>query len=98
MQSDLRTQCCIVGCGPAGAMLGLLLARQGLDVVVLEKHGDFLRAFRGDDLRPTTMEIMGGLGLADAFLSLGPRRMPFVEAHTPGGTLTLADLRGLPTR
>jgi 2-polyprenyl-6-methoxyphenol hydroxylase-like FAD-dependent oxidoreductase len=98
MTEDLRTQCCIVGCGPAGAMLGLLLARQGVDVVVLEKHVDFLRDFRGDDLLPTTMEILDELGLANAFLDLGPKRMPMVEAHTPGGTLKLADLRGLPTR
>ena len=98
MLEDLHTQCCVVGCGPAGAMLGLLLARRGIDVVVLEKHGDFLRDFRGDDLSPTTLEILDELGLASRFLALGPKRMPVVEAHTPGGTLRLADLRGLPTR
>jgi 2-polyprenyl-6-methoxyphenol hydroxylase-like FAD-dependent oxidoreductase len=98
MTSDLRTQCCIVGCGPAGAMLGLLLARQGIDVIVVEKHGDFLRDFRGDDLTPMTMEVLDELGLASRFLDLGPRLMPLVEVHTPGGTVTLADLRVLPTR
>jgi 2-polyprenyl-6-methoxyphenol hydroxylase-like FAD-dependent oxidoreductase len=95
---ELRTQCCIVGCGPAGAMLGLLLARQGVDVVVLEKHGDFLRDFRGDDMSPSTMEILDELGLASGFLDLGPKRMPLVEAHMPDATLKLADLSGLRTR
>ncbi|MCD6054839.1 MAG: Monooxygenase, FAD-binding protein [Rubrobacteraceae bacterium] len=57
--------CCVIGCGPAGAMLGLMLAREGVDVLVLEKHGDFLRDFRGDTLHPSTMEIMDELGLAE---------------------------------
>jgi 2-polyprenyl-6-methoxyphenol hydroxylase-like FAD-dependent oxidoreductase len=79
-------------------MLGLLLARQGVDVVVLEKHGDFLRDFRGDDMSPSTMEILDELGLASGFLDLGPKRMPLVEAHMPDATLKLADLSGLRTR
>jgi 2-polyprenyl-6-methoxyphenol hydroxylase-like FAD-dependent oxidoreductase len=66
--------CCIAGRGPAGAMLGLLLARAGLDVVVLEKHADFLRDFRGDTIHPSTLEILDDLGLADRFLSV--RRLP----------------------
>jgi 2-polyprenyl-6-methoxyphenol hydroxylase-like FAD-dependent oxidoreductase len=78
-------------------MLGLLLARRGVDVVVLEKHGDFLRDFRGDDLSPSTMEILDELGLSSRFLELGPKRMPVVEAHMPDGTLKLADLTGLRT-
>src|SRR5215471_4737394 len=98
MTRDVRTQCCIVGCGPAGAMLGLLLARRGVDVVVLEKHGDFLRDFRGDDLTPMTMEVLDELGLADRFLALRPHLMPSVDVHMPGGAVTLADLRALPTK
>ena len=63
-------RCCIVGGGPAGMMLGFLLARAGVDVVVLEKHGDFLRDFRGDTVHPSTLDVMDELGLLDAFLKL----------------------------
>jgi 2-polyprenyl-6-methoxyphenol hydroxylase-like FAD-dependent oxidoreductase len=94
----IRTQCCIVGGGPAGAMLGLLLARKGLDVVVLEKHGDFLRDFRGDTIHPSTMEILDELGLADRFLDLKPALTPVFSGRIPGGTVTLADFRELRTR
>jgi len=66
----IQTRCCIVGGGPAGMMLGLLLARAGVDVVVLEKHGDFLRDFRGDTIHPSTLELMKELGLLDEFLKV----------------------------
>jgi 2-polyprenyl-6-methoxyphenol hydroxylase-like FAD-dependent oxidoreductase len=66
----LTTQCCIAGGGPAGMMLGYLLARAGVDVVVLEKHADFLRDFRGDTIHPSTLELMHELGLLDEFLRL----------------------------
>lgn len=65
-----QPDCIIAGCGPAGAVLGLLLARAGVRVVVLEKHGDFLRDFRGDTIHPSTLEILDQLGLADRFLEL----------------------------
>src|SRR5437868_7232970 len=65
-----HAQCCIVGGGPAGMMLGFLLARAGVSVVVLEKHGDFLRDFRGDTVHPSTLEMMHELGLLDEFLKL----------------------------
>ena len=68
MAEAVTTQCCIAGGGPAGMMLGLLLARACVDVVVLEKHGDFLRDFRGDTVHPSTLEIMHELGLLEAFL------------------------------
>ena len=68
--STIATQCCIAGGGPAGMMLGFLLARAGVDVVVLEKHADFLRDFRGDTIHPSTLEVMHELGLLDEFLKL----------------------------
>src|SRR5690348_10754444 len=68
--STLSTGCCIVGGGPAGMMLGLLLARAGVDVVVLEKHADFLRDFRGDTVHPSTLNVMKELGYLDEFLRL----------------------------
>ena len=64
----LQTSCCIAGGGPAGMMLGFLLARAGVDVLVLEKHADFLRDFRGDTIHPSTFELMYELGLLDDFL------------------------------
>ena len=97
-RTTVRTDCCIAGCGPAGAMLGLLLARRGLDVVVLEKHGDFLRDFRGDTIHPSTMEILDELGLVDEFLAMKPSRAPTLEVQTPGGIVRLADFRRLRTR
>ena len=68
MSQTIRTQLVIVGGGPAGMMLGLLMARAGVDVVVLEKHGDFLRDFRGDTVHPSTLEVIYELGLLDEFL------------------------------
>ena len=98
MAEVLRTQCCIAGGGPAGAMLGLLLARRGLDVVVLEKHADFLRDFRGDTIHPSTMEVLDEIGLARAFLELEPNRVTHLRGSTPAGTITVADFRDLPSR
>src|ERR1700756_1703404 len=63
-----QARCCIVGGGPAGMMLGYLLARAGIEVLVLEKHGDFLRDFRGDTIHPSTLDLMHELGLLDEFL------------------------------
>ena len=68
LRSDVA--CCIAGCGPAGAMLGLLLARAGVEVLVLEKHADFLRDFRGDTLHPSTLRLFDELGLAEQLLDL----------------------------
>ena len=92
------TSCCIVGGGPAGAMLGLLLARKGVDVVVLEKHGDFLRDFRGDTIHPSTMELMAELGLAERLLRLKHTKAPKLQFQTPQGSVTLADFGRLKTR
>src|SRR5919112_3904572 len=90
--------CCVIGCGPAGAMLGLMLAREGVDVLVLEKHADFLRDFRGDTLHPSTMEIMDELGLADGLLDLDHTKAPKLKARLPGRTVTVADFSRLKTR
>jgi len=79
-------------------MLGLLLARRGVDVLVLEKHGDFLRDFRGDTIHPSTMEIMDELGLADRLLSLPHTKTSRLRFRTPRGTATLAYFRHLKTR
>ena len=70
MNTPLTKQCCVVGGGPAGMMLGFLLARAGVEVAVLEKHQDFLRDFRGDTVHPSTLECMYELGLLDDFLKL----------------------------
>ncbi|HEX4072780.1 MAG TPA: FAD-dependent monooxygenase, partial [Planctomycetaceae bacterium] len=64
----LNVRCAIAGGGPAGMMLGFLLARAGVEVAVLEKHADFLRDFRGDTIHPSTLEVMSELGLADELL------------------------------
>src|ERR1044072_8227421 len=72
---QLSVRCCVVGGGPAGMMLGLLLARAGIDVVVLEKHADFLRDFRGDTIHPSTLQMMVGLGLLDDLLKLPHKKV-----------------------
>jgi 2-polyprenyl-6-methoxyphenol hydroxylase-like FAD-dependent oxidoreductase len=71
----ISVRCCIAGGGPAGMMLGYLLARAGVKVLVLEKHGDFLRDFRGDTIHPSTLEVMHELGLLDEFLKLPHQRV-----------------------
>jgi len=68
--STITVRCCIAGGGAAGMMLGLLLARAGVSVLVLEKHANFLRDFRGDTLHPSTLEVMHELGVLDRFLTL----------------------------
>src|SRR3712207_2160057 len=85
-----HASCVIAGCGPAGAMLGLLLAREGVGVLVLEKHADFLRDFRGDTIHPSTMEIMDELGLADRLLGLPHTKASRLRFRTPRGSATLA--------
>jgi len=94
----VTVRCCIAGGGPAGMMLGLLLARAGVEVLVLEKHADFLRDFRGDTIHPSTLEVLHELGILDEFL-----RRPHNEARQLDGQigdtrLTIADFSHLPTR
>ena len=79
--STITTQCCIAGGGPAGMMLGFLLARAGVQVVVLEKHADFFRDFRGDTVHPSTLELMDELGLLDEFLKLPHQKVETLSAQ-----------------
>ncbi len=92
------TQCCIVGGGPAGMMLGYLLARAGVKTVVLEKHGDFLRDFRGDTVHPSTLRIMDELGLLDAFLERPHQKLRTLSAVFGAERVQLGDFGGLPAR
>ena len=94
----MDTTCRIAGCGPAGAVLGYLLARAGIDVIVLEKHGDFLRDFRGDTIHPSTLEILDELGLADRFLELPHSQISNVQLRTTSGDSISFSLERLHTR
>jgi len=91
-------RCCIAGGGPAGMMLGLLLARAGVDVVVLEKHADFLRDFRGDTIHPSTLELLHELGVLQDFLKLPHQEVHEINAQIGDVSLPVADFRHLPTR
>ena len=93
----VEVTCVIAGGGPAGLMLGFLLARQGVDVLVLEKHGDFLRDFRGDTIHPSTLELLAQLGLADRFLELPHSKAPTLDVQLGGTVVTVADFGRLPT-
>src|SRR3954468_7675784 len=95
---SIQTRCCIAGGGPAGMMLGLLLARSGVDVVVLEKHPDFLRDFRGDTVHPSTMEVMHELGLLDAFLARPHQEIRDIGLSLNGHTVRVANFAHLPTQ
>ena len=87
----ISARCCIAGGGPAGMMLGLLLARAGIDVLVLEKHADFLRDFRGDTIHPSTLEVLYELGLLERFLLLPHQKVSRINAHFGDLRLTVAD-------
>jgi 2-polyprenyl-6-methoxyphenol hydroxylase-like FAD-dependent oxidoreductase len=93
----MRVRCCIAGGGPAGMMLGYLLARAGIDVVVLEKHADFLRDFRGDTVHPSTLQIMAELGLLDAFLQRPHQELTQIGGIVGDTAVTIADFRYLKT-
>ncbi|MGH9754679.1 MAG: FAD-dependent oxidoreductase [Blastocatellia bacterium] len=95
---QIRTTCCIAGGGPAGMMLGLLLARAGVEVIVLEKHGDFLRDFRGDTIHPSALEMMHELGMLDEFLRLPHQELRRVKVKFDDVEITGPDFSHLPTR
>ncbi|QBS39972.1 FAD-dependent oxidoreductase [Nocardia sp. CS682] len=91
-----HTTCLVVGGGPAGMILGLLLARAGVEVTVLEKHKDFLRDFRGDTVHPTTLDLLDELGLGAEFAKLPSRKLEQIQLATASGLQTFASLRDLP--
>ena len=93
-----RVDCVIAGCGPAGAGLGLLLARAGLRVTVVEKHGDFLRDFRGDTIHASTLTLLDELGLGDEFGRLDQERIAEVRVAVGDREWSLADFRRIPGR
>src|SRR5690242_8882223 len=93
----METQCCIAGCGPAGMMLGFLLARAGVDTVVMEKHADFLRDFRGDTVHPSTLQVMADLGLLDEFLKLPHTRIDHLDGWFGQDRVHIADFSRLQT-
>jgi 2-polyprenyl-6-methoxyphenol hydroxylase-like FAD-dependent oxidoreductase len=95
--SSITAKCCIAGGGPAGMMLGFLLARAGVPVVVLEKHADFFRDFRGDTVHPSTLELMYELDLLDEFLKLPHQRVETLTGQVGAQHLTMIDFRHLPT-
>src|SRR5579864_2754661 len=90
--SDRRTRCCIVGGGPAGMMLGYLLGRAGVETVVLEKHADFFRDFRGDTVHPSTLQVMDELGLIDGFLKVPHQRLQKMDGKFGDQSIRVADL------
>jgi 2-polyprenyl-6-methoxyphenol hydroxylase-like FAD-dependent oxidoreductase len=96
--NTLQVACCVVGGGPAGMMAGLLLARAGVRVLVLEKHGDFLRDFRGDTVHPSTLEILDELGLYEKFLQRPHTKAYRVRGRFGNLETTFADFTHLPTR
>ncbi|MGY0574140.1 FAD-dependent oxidoreductase [Bradyrhizobium sp. RDM12] len=93
-----KVRCCIVGGGPAGMMLGYLLGRAGIDLVVLEKHADFFRDFRGDTVHPSTLQVMDELGLIDGFLKLPHQRLQKMDGLFGGTKVRIADLSRLNTK
>src|ERR1700741_2807128 len=94
---SVETTCCVVGGGPAGMMLGYLLARNGVDVTVLEKHKDFNRDFRGDTVHPSTLQVIYELGLLDEFLKIPHQKVQQVGGVFGDFAFRAADLRHLPT-
>jgi 2-polyprenyl-6-methoxyphenol hydroxylase-like FAD-dependent oxidoreductase len=98
MPEKLQTRCVIAGGGPAGIMAGYLLARAGVPVIVLEKHADFFRDFRGDTIHPSTLELLYELGLLEEFLKQPHQEVRELRAVINGQTVPIADFTRLPTR
>ena len=94
--ATISVTCCIAGGGPAGMMAGVLLARAGVPVLVLEKHADFLRDFRGDTIHPSTLELMHELGWAEQLLALPHQKAEQLRAETGDLSVPVIDFRHLP--
>src|SRR5579871_826886 len=94
----IEAGCCIVGGGPAGMMAGLLMARAGVSTVLLEKHGDFLRDFRGDTIHPSTLEVLAELGLLESFLQRPHQEVTTLAGNLGDTLVKVADFTHLPTR
>jgi 2-polyprenyl-6-methoxyphenol hydroxylase-like FAD-dependent oxidoreductase len=95
MPRIIQTHCCIVGGGPAGMMLGYLLGRAGIETVVLEKHADFFRDFRGDTVHPSTLQVMDELGLIDGFLKVPHQQLQKMDGQFGDDSIRIADLSRL---
>jgi len=98
MLNSERTTCLVVGGGPAGLVFGLLMARAGVEVTVLEKHADFLRDFRGDTVHTSTLTLLDELGLGERFAALPQRHVDRAQVQFDVGSAAVADLRRLPGR
>jgi len=98
MSEKVSVECCVIGGGPAGMLLGLLLARAGVRVVVLEKHADFLRDFRGDTVHPSTLQVMHELGLLDRLLEVPHSRIEELTVRYGDSDVTIASFKNLPIR
>ena len=98
MAESLSSTCVIAGGGPAGVMAGFLLARAGIDVIVLEKHADFFRDFRGDTIHPSTTNVLAELGLLEDFLKLPHQKVAYVEGEFGDESFRLGDLTHLPAQ
>src|SRR5712671_4534966 len=94
----VTTRCCIAGGGPAGMMLGYLLARAGIAVTVLEKHADFLRDFRGDTIHPSTLTVMDELGLLEDFLKRPHQKIYRAQGEIGDTRVQMADFSHLPVK
>src|SRR5215472_17012421 len=92
VSEKLQSSCCIAGGGPAGMMLGYLLARAGIEVLILEKHADFLRDFRGDTVHPSTLETMHELGLLEEFLKRPHQKVDQARARIGGEPILLGNM------
>src|SRR2546430_16920053 len=98
MLPDVHVRCLVVGGGPAGMMTGYLLARAGADVVVLEKHADFNRDFRGDTIHPSTLELIDELGLFDEYLKRAHQHLRELGGVINGNSVPIVDFAPLPSR
>jgi 2-polyprenyl-6-methoxyphenol hydroxylase-like FAD-dependent oxidoreductase len=95
IRRTIHARCCIVGGGPAGMMLGYLLGRAGIETLVLEKHADFFRDFRGDTVHPSTLQVMDELGLIDGFLKLPHQQLQKMDGIFGAASIRVADLSRL---